>query len=82
MTYKDDEIEKEISEQQKLIKKPIDIAARKRHLSLLRSYEVLLNSCANEREFSDRIIAELQIIYGSPQYAAALEVYRSFRGSK
>ena len=82
MTYKDDEIQKERSEQQKLIKRPIDIGARKRRLSLLRSYKVLLNSCANEREFSDRIIAELQIIYGSPRYAAALEVYRSFRASK
>jgi len=82
MTYKDDEIQKERSEQEKRGKRPIDIGARKRHLALLRSYELLLNTCANEREFSDRIISELQIVYGSPQYVAALEVFRSFRAQK
>ena len=82
MAYKDDEIRKEIAEQHKKIKKPLDIGSRKRRLSLLQSYEILLNNCANDREFSDRIIAELGIIYGSPEYVAALEVYRSFRASK
>jgi hypothetical protein len=79
MTYKDDEIDKEFKKQAKRPKLPIDIGAGRRHLKLLESFEILLNSCANEREFTDRIIEDFQVIYGSPQYVAALEVYRAYR---
>jgi hypothetical protein len=82
MAFGDDEIKEERSEQARRKKPPIDIAARKRRMALLRSFEELLRTCENEREFGDRIIAELQIPFGSRRYHAALEVFRSSRGSK
>jgi hypothetical protein len=79
MPYKDDEIQKEFEKQVKRPKLPIDIGAGRRHLKLLESFERLLNNCANEREFADRIIEDFQIIYGSRRYVAALEAYRAYR---
>jgi len=63
-------------------KRPVDIAERRRHLKLLESYKILLESCANEREFSDRIIADLKLVYGTRQYVEALEVYRAYRAAR
>lgn len=80
MTYKDDEVRKEFKEQTKPVKPPIDIGFGRRHLSLLQSCEILFNSCANEMEFTNRLLEEFpEITYGSPQYAAALEAYRAYR---
>jgi hypothetical protein len=82
MTGRDEEISKVREEEARRGKRPIDIAERRRHLKLLESYKILLEDCANEREFSDRIIADFGLVYGTPQYVAALEVYRAFRAAK
>ena len=82
MISEDDEIKETRGEETRRGKRPIDIAERRRHVKLLHSYRILLESCANEREFSDRIIADLGLVYGTPQYVAALEVYRAFRSAK
>jgi hypothetical protein len=79
VTYEDEEVKKDFAEQSRRGKRPIDIGARKRRLELLRAFESLLRRCENEREFSDRIIEDLQIIYGSPQYDAAMKVFRASR---
>jgi hypothetical protein len=78
----DDEIRNVRAEEGRRGRRPIDIAARRRHLKLLESYRILLENCANEREFSDRIIADFGLVYGTREYVAALEVYRAYRAAK
>jgi len=83
MSAKDDgEIKETRLEETRRGRRPINIAEKRRHLKLLQSYRILLENCANEREFSDRIIADLGLVYGTQQYVDALAVYRAFRSAK
>jgi hypothetical protein len=82
MTSKEDKIDEVRRQEERRGKRPIDIAERRRHLKLLQSFTILMENCANEREFSDRITADLGIVYGTPKYAEALKAYRAFRAAK
>ena len=79
MNSKDDEIQEARGEEERRGRRPIDIAAKRRRMILLRKFREALEWNDEER-FVEAIIHELGQLPGIPEYARSMKIWRDFHG--
>ena len=78
---KDDELKDLIAgENQRGRKRPVDIAAQRRHLKLLHGFRITLQS-GDEESFKELLTDEIGLLPGTKEYTEALKKWRALRGS-
>ncbi len=78
---KDDEIQEVRGEEQRRSKRPIDIAARRRRLLLRMKFMDALQT-ANENQFREAPIRDLDQTPGSPAFENSMRAWREYHGKR
>lgn len=78
---KDDEIQEVRGEEQRRSKRPIDIAARRRRLLLRKKFMDALQT-ANENQFREALIRDLDQTPGSPAFENSMRAWREYHGKR
>lgn len=79
MTSGEDEIREVRAEQERRGKRPIDLAAQKRRLALLKKFREALQGNDIER-FKEAIIRDLGQQPGTPEYEKSMKIWNEFHG--
>ena len=79
MPLDDDEIREVRDQETRRGKRPLDIAAQKRKLTLLRKFREALRS-QDEAAFQEALINELGQLPGTPAFENSMKIWRHFRG--
>jgi hypothetical protein len=79
MSPDDDEIREVHDQETRRGKRPIDIAAQKRKLTLLRKFREALRS-QDEAAFQEALINELGQLPGTAEFENSMKIWREFRG--
>lgn len=80
MASDEDEIREVRTGEERRSKRPIDVAARKRRLTVLKKFRDALLSGDIEK-FKEAIIRELGQQIGTPEYEQSLKIWNEFHGS-
>lgn len=76
----DDDLEDVRREEGHRGRRPVDIAARRRHLKLLNGFRITLQN-GDEETFKELLIHEIGLLPGTQEYKDALKKWRSLRGT-
>jgi len=79
MTSKEDEIQSARIEDERRSKRPVDIAAKRRRLILLKKFREALESHDVEL-FKEAIIHDLGQLPGTPEYRESLKIWYAHHG--
>jgi hypothetical protein len=77
---RDDDLKELRFEEERRGKRPIDLAARKRRLLLLRKFREALQS-GDEEKFKAAIIEQLGQLPGTAEFENSLKIWRRYRSS-
>jgi len=77
MAPNDEDIQEVRAEEERRGKRPLDIAARRRRLALLKKFKEALESDDLEK-FTEVLIRDLGQVPGTPEFAQSLKIWNDF----